>query len=335
DVLDVNLTFGSEGLAKRHQSNLSTALKNVTDWLTGKKTIPYTIVDEAIKNATQALKSAQTELKFENGILAIDKQDPNKVVLFNSAGVGISSDGGNTFRTAMTGDGMVADVIYAGTLNANSVAIVGGDGTHYTRIDGDVFESRGKYTRTWFGETTTHDVAMRFKNGHLRMENFNDDRRLYFTDRGISTYISGSNEDDDGLAGSGVIEFFSHMYSDEARGLTMYSNRGVVALKTSTRSIVLDSGYDVKINSWRDVEVAGRYIDAVEDYSLRANSISARPNDTNFYIAVSGDNDGEVRVTNKYFWNDGNPRYMPIRARGVHGKWFVSPDNFLYLGSDS
>src|SRR5699024_11134191 len=77
EVLDVNLTFGSEGLAKRHQSNLSTALKNVTDWLTGKKTIPYTIVDEAIKNATQALKSAQTELKFENGILAIDKNDPN------------------------------------------------------------------------------------------------------------------------------------------------------------------------------------------------------------------------------------------------------------------
>src|SRR5699024_6023192 len=134
EVLDVNLTFGSEGLAKRHQSNLSTALKNVTDWLTGKKTIPYTIVDEAIKNATQALKSAQTELKFENGIIAIDKNDPNKVVLFNSAGVGISSDGGNTFKNSITGEGVVAETVIGKNLIGLNITSPNEDG--YFHVNG-------------------------------------------------------------------------------------------------------------------------------------------------------------------------------------------------------
>src|SRR5699024_1175482 len=134
DILDVTLTFGSEGLAKRHQSNLNTALKNVTDWITGRKTIPYSIVDEAIKNATQALKNAQTELKFANGILAIDKQDPNKVVLFNSAGVGISSDGGNTFKNSITGDGVVAETIIGNSLIGLSITSPNEDG--YFHVNG-------------------------------------------------------------------------------------------------------------------------------------------------------------------------------------------------------
>lgn len=329
DVLDVNLTFGSDGLAKRHQSNLNTALKNVTDWITGRKTIPYSIVDEAIKNATQALKNAQTELKFENGILAIDKQDPNKVVLFNSAGVGISSDGGNTFRTAMTGDGIVADVVYAGTLNADRVTIRGGNATEYTMIEGAEFTSRGKFTRTWMGDSEVHDVSISTLNGRLRFHNHGNDRNLYVSDLGIGTYFGGSNAEDGGYAGSGLIEFFSYRYHPQVRGLTLYSNNGIIALSTDTRNIVLDSG--------NDIELHGRYVSVVEDYALQANAIRNRSNDTNFYIGVSGSNNGELRVTSKTFWggSHSSTTYRAIRALGVHGKWFVSPDNFMYLGSDS
>src|SRR5699024_5998310 len=208
DILDVNLTFGSEGLAKRHQSNLNTALKNVTDWITGRKTIPYSIVDEAIKNATQALKNAQTELKFANGILAIDKQDPNKVVLFNSAGVGISSDGGNTFRTAMTGDGIVADVIYAGTLKSitvDSVEMYGSyiegskivskvDDNNYVEINGATVVSKGRHQRNWFDDSGMNDMRLMFQNGQLRARNDTKNWSLYFNDWGISTFADGSGE---------------------------------------------------------------------------------------------------------------------------------------------
>src|SRR5699024_5136075 len=92
------------------------------------------IVDEAIKNATQALKSAQTELKFENGILAIDKNDPNKVVLFNSAGVGISSDGGNTFKNSITGEGVVAETVIGKNLIGLNITSPNEDG--YLHVNG-------------------------------------------------------------------------------------------------------------------------------------------------------------------------------------------------------
>src|SRR5699024_3050042 len=113
---------------------LSTALKNVTDWITGRKTIPYSIVDEAIKNATQALKNAQTELKFANGILAIDKNDPNKVVLLNSAGIGVSSDGGNTFKNSITGDGVIAETVIGKNLIGLNITSPNEDG--YFHVNG-------------------------------------------------------------------------------------------------------------------------------------------------------------------------------------------------------
>src|SRR5699024_8116369 len=104
EVIDLTVTFGSEGLSKRHQSSISSAVKDFNNIMTGRKKLPYSILDDAVKNATKALRDAQTELKFsDNGILAIDKKDPNKVVLFNSAGIGVSTNGGAEFRTAMTG----------------------------------------------------------------------------------------------------------------------------------------------------------------------------------------------------------------------------------------
>src|SRR5699024_10946345 len=58
----------------------------------------------------------------ENGILAIDKNNPNLVTLFNSAGIGVSSDGGATFGQALTGNGLNADYVYTGTMLADRIA---------------------------------------------------------------------------------------------------------------------------------------------------------------------------------------------------------------------
>src|SRR5690625_581873 len=122
DVIDLNITFGSEGIAKRHQSNISTAVKDIKDLLDGKKVLPYSVLDEAVKNATKTLRDEQTELAFsDNGILAVDKNDPNLVTLFNSAGLGVSNDGGNTFENAITGEGINASVITAGVLHGINI----------------------------------------------------------------------------------------------------------------------------------------------------------------------------------------------------------------------
>ncbi|MDC2867557.1 phage tail protein [Bacillus sp. BP-3] len=83
--------------------------------------IKYNVLDDAVKLATEAIKSAQTELKFENGILAINPDNPNEIVVFNSAGIGISRDGGKTFQEALTYQGLVASVGIIGFISANHI----------------------------------------------------------------------------------------------------------------------------------------------------------------------------------------------------------------------
>src|SRR5699024_1694083 len=43
NVLDINMTIGSEGLSKRHQSNLNTATKEITDLIEGRKNLPLSV----------------------------------------------------------------------------------------------------------------------------------------------------------------------------------------------------------------------------------------------------------------------------------------------------
>ncbi|WP_158738616.1 phage tail protein [Alteribacillus sp. YIM 98480] len=95
----------------------------------GRTTLPYNVLDSAVKNATEALTEAETELNFEDGIQAIDPDDPNRVVVFNSAGMGISDDGGASFSEAITADGFVLSAGAIGQLAANNIR-VGADTTY-------------------------------------------------------------------------------------------------------------------------------------------------------------------------------------------------------------
>lgn len=124
NVIAENITFGSEGLAKRHQSNLSTAVKQINELIEGRRELPFSVLDEAVKNATKALQNAQTELIFGgNGIVAKDKKNPNYLAIFNSAGIGVSNDGGNTFTEAIiAGQGINASAIVTGSLVADFIA---------------------------------------------------------------------------------------------------------------------------------------------------------------------------------------------------------------------
>ena len=110
--------FGDVGIEKRYQSKINATLSTVDNIMAGKQKIPFNALDATVLAATKALQNAQTELVFPDsgGIHAVDKTNPNKMVVFNSAGLGITDNGGQTFKTAITGDGIVADVITAGTL---------------------------------------------------------------------------------------------------------------------------------------------------------------------------------------------------------------------------
>jgi phage minor structural protein len=103
--------------------DFSKTQKDVSGILDGSKKIPYNALDDAVKRATAALQRAETELEFENGIIARDKTNPNFLVLFNSNGIGISRDGGQTFKEAITSDGFVLSAGAIGQLAANNIQI--------------------------------------------------------------------------------------------------------------------------------------------------------------------------------------------------------------------
>lgn len=122
-----------------------------------------------------------------------------------------------------------ANKITAGILDTSKISVRGGSATEYVQISGSEFIQRGKYVRTWKGETRTIDSRVQLVNGYLRFSDIDRDAHLGFSSNGISTYLTGDGE---GRA-SGTIEFFSQRYGLPGQvGITVTSNYGVIALET-------------------------------------------------------------------------------------------------------
>lgn len=105
---------GSLSFAEQQKTSQST-LSNV---VAGKVPVPNEWLTTQVQLATNNLLAARTELRFtDQGIIAVDKSDSNKVVIFNSAGLGVSTDGGQTFKSAITADGVVADRLFGNLIS--------------------------------------------------------------------------------------------------------------------------------------------------------------------------------------------------------------------------
>ncbi|ANU28462.1 phage tail protein [Planococcus versutus] len=140
-VLDCDVTLSNFSNIFEQQRRIHNATKTLADAIEGKRPLPFEALAYAVQQATTALQSAQTELTFpeSGGILAIDKVNPNIMVLFNSAGIGVSRDGGQTFPEALTGYGINATAITSGTVNTSLVRLEGADGKIF--LTGDEFKS--------------------------------------------------------------------------------------------------------------------------------------------------------------------------------------------------
>src|SRR5699024_2656897 len=163
-------------------------------------------------------------------------------------GIGFSRDGGKTYRSAMTYEGIVADAITTGTLRAilieavdiygsyiEGTNIVGGTiegATIYSRTDSDAdnyiklseseLTSYGRHKREWQGSSSRDNVRIGFQNGQLRARNDSQSWSLFFNDWGISTFADGDGNSYPGGNASGIIEFHSYKYAD-FRGMTLSS----------------------------------------------------------------------------------------------------------------
>ena len=129
-------------------------------------------------------------------------------------------------------------------IDVNNLGIRGGDSNQYLNIENDTIELHGSYTRTWQNSTDTNNVFTRFKDGHLRFRNNDFDRSIYISDFGISTYLDG-----DPRNASGTLEFFDYTYDSDARGVTLQSGLGVVALRADSNRMVIEADDTVNIGS--------------------------------------------------------------------------------------
>ncbi len=151
EILDIQLTLGSQDITKRHQSNLNSAVKAVTDLFEGKKKLPLNALASEVANVTKAILSAQTELDFTNGIIARDPENPNLVVMLTSAGLGVSQDGGRTFKNAITGRGILAEHILAGTITAGGAHRIDiADGSILSYVSNKLTMSFGRYQMDFY-----------------------------------------------------------------------------------------------------------------------------------------------------------------------------------------
>lgn len=132
NVLNLEITFGTSDIADQYESSLNTAVKDINDILQGHKALPFFALGEVARSMINKINNTSSELVFDaNGIHAIDKNNPNNIVTYNSSGWYLSTDGGMTAKSAMTAEGMVADAITTGTLSTQNVTIVGKNSNIY------------------------------------------------------------------------------------------------------------------------------------------------------------------------------------------------------------
>ncbi|MDA2519260.1 phage tail protein [Bacillus cereus] len=134
NILDVQLTFGSQDITKRYQSNLDNATKTINELMDGIQKLPINAMAAEVANVTKMILGVTSEIDITpQGLIAIDKTNPNYVVVLNSAGLGVSTDGGTTFRNAITGRGIVAERILAGEIKGSTLRT--DSGANYVHIE--------------------------------------------------------------------------------------------------------------------------------------------------------------------------------------------------------
>ncbi|MDQ0208877.1 phage tail protein [Alkalicoccobacillus murimartini] len=88
DPIDTSVTLSS---IRRRMTDTVTRFANtskkVDRLLNGQGKLPYNVLDDAIKIATEALHSAMTEVVFDNELHLIEKTNSNHRVILNSGGV--------------------------------------------------------------------------------------------------------------------------------------------------------------------------------------------------------------------------------------------------------
>lgn len=115
----------------------------------------------AIANA-----GAQTVAIDEQGVVTTDKTLPNKKVRIIGGGIYVTKDGGETWETGITGDGINANVITTGQLNTGEINIMTGDAASHRWDSKGITAYRTNYN------PETGEILSISPNSFVRLDEF-------------------------------------------------------------------------------------------------------------------------------------------------------------------
>ncbi|MEB5792906.1 phage tail protein [Staphylococcus hominis] len=282
-ITNVEITFGSANLADNYSSNLSTAAKDIQDLIEGRKKLKFDALDVISQSMVKKILNTSSELAFDsNGIHAVEKNNPNNQMTLNSSGLMLSTDAGNTAKTAITAEGIIADAITAGSIWTENVNVIGPKG--YMSIIGNELMSidPNSLSRTVLSPTgltiTRPDGALYMVNGVPKMDLEIQKNRLNYSavDYNNRVYLTSENE----------FQYFEYFYSQH---------------KTRYLQVSYAMGWDFE-NSTKEGVIEFE----VEEFGMNSKNRTAK-------TAVIAKNDGpEVQGTIQI--DLGVPTYEPLNC---------------------
>ncbi|MGK8294083.1 phage tail protein [Staphylococcus arlettae] len=358
-IINLEITFGTGNMADQYGSNLSTAAKDIADLIQGRKSLPFQALDIISKSMVTKIQNTTSEIIYDtNGQHFMDKKNNNNIMTMNSSGLLLSTDGGRTAKTAITAEGIVADTITTGTLNANLISVRGGNNTEFTEITNNRITQRGQYNRRWLGQSYDYDVTTTLSRGYIRFGDENRNRAINFSAFGLSTFLDGDGEWADAPGSSGSIYWWDGTYSpSNANGITMSSNGGVVALYSDNNRIMLDAGASVNLESRKGPVYVRPYTDGFSanhtfDFTLSQSGAT----DGYLMYGVNGTSNGDVynsglrfnknsarvEVVDKSFSTGGDTTieagigaFNKVDRRSGNDYLYIVGEGYLQVGNDA
>ncbi|QXE02776.1 phage tail protein [Terribacillus sp. DMT04] len=204
----------------------------------------------------------------------------------------------------------------AGTLDANKIKIRGGSSVDYMDIQGSNLESRGRYSMRWKNRSSTIDASLYLANGNFRVANWTDERSIFLTPYGLSTFADGYG---DGTS-SGMLEFFSEEYESNTHGITLGSQYGITGVKSANNSVIIDSHASARIES----RISPVYIRAGHGLQPYDMTFAFTPSSDSADSYLMYGNTGAPNVGLRFYRGDGDPRIAVVDRNYARGgnTWF-------------
>ncbi|MDA2480794.1 hypothetical protein PDN71_31470, partial [Bacillus cereus] len=275
--------------------------------------VKYDAMNAFLKNAAVAINNTFTEVQYpvNGGITLVDKNNSNRIIRLTSDGIGVSNDGGQTYRTAITGDGVAAERIFGKLISGTQLRT--SNTSNYVSLD-------SQFMRL-------------YQNNIVRMYH-----GYYQTSNGIQpTIILGSDSSNVESGSLMIYQFDENDVNSRAAGISMVNGRdgdgslhnsgtlymtidGKVSL-TGDKSVSLSSSGDVTIyhrgdfNIAKDGWVYASFQKNYDDVDLFLNGVRLRYNPS--YAGEPGF--PALQIVAKA--PDGSTIYKNVKAGGYYGSY--------------